>query len=59
MNNHSKCNAANVNWMKELESNYWLNARQKPYEIDNMTIGKVKNTLKPNKALGRDLTTGY
>ena len=45
--------------MQELESNYCPNATQKPYEIGNMTIGKVNNTLKLNKALGRDLITGY
>ena len=58
-NNPSECNVTNVDWMKELESNYCLNAMQKPYEIDNMAIDKAINKLKPNKAPGRDMITGY
>ena len=45
--------------MKELESNYCLNATQKLYEIDKMAIDKAINKLKPNKAPGRDMITGY
>ena len=45
--------------MKEFESNYCLNTTQKFYEIDKMTIDKVINKLKPNKAPGRDMITGY
>ena len=45
--------------MKELESNYYLNATQKLYEIDKMAIDKAINKLKPNKAPGRDMITGY
>ena len=45
--------------MKELENNYCLNAMQKLYEIDKMAIDKAINKLKPNKALGRDMITGY
>ena len=45
--------------MIELESNYCLNATQKLYEIDKMAIDKVINKLKPNKAPGRDMITGY
>ena len=33
-NNPSKCNVANVDWIKELESNYCLTATQKFDEID-------------------------
>ena len=58
-NNPSECNVANVDWMKELESNYCLNATQKLYEIDKMTIDNAINKLKPNKAPGRDMITGY
>ena len=35
-----------------------LNATQKLYEIDKTAIDKAINKLKPNKALGRDIT-GY
>ena len=45
--------------MKELESSYCLNATQKLYEIDKMAIDKAINKLKPNKAPGRDMITGY
>ena len=45
--------------MKELESNYCLNATQKLYEIDKMAIGKAINKLKPSKVPGRDMITGY
>ena len=55
----SECNVANVDWMKELESNYYLNATQTLYEIDKMAIDKAFNKLKPNKAPGRDMITGY
>ena len=58
-NNPSECNVANVDWMKELGSNYCLNATQKLYEIDKMAIDKAINKLKPNKAPGRDMITGY
>ena len=58
-NNPSECNVANVDWMKELESNYYLNATQTLYEIDKMAIDKAFNKLKPNKAPGRDMITGY
>ena len=58
-NNPLECNVANVDWMKELESNYCLNATQKLYEIDKMAIDKAINKLKPNKAPGRDMITGY
>ena len=59
-NNPSESNVANVDWMKELENNYCLNAMQKLYEIDKMAIGKAINKLKPNKAPpGRDMITGY
>ena len=56
--NPSECKVANVDWMKELESNYCLNAMQKLYVIDKMAIDKAINKLKPNKTLGRDIT-GY
>ena len=56
-NNPSEC--ADVDWMKELESNYCLNATQKPYENGKMTIDKAINKLKPKKAPGRDMITGY
>ena len=42
-NNPSECNVENVDWMKELESNYCLNATQKLYEIYKMTIDKAIN----------------
>ena len=58
-NNPSECIVANVDWTKELENKYCLNATQKLYEIDIMAIGKAINKLKPNKALGRDMITGY
>ena len=58
-NNPSECNVTGVDWMKELKSNYCLNATKKPHEIDKMTIDKAINKLKPNKALGRDMITGY
>ena len=58
-NNPSECNVTGVDWMKELKSNYCLNATKKPHEIDKMTIDKAINQLKPNKALGRDMITGY
>ena len=58
-NKPSECKVANVDWMKELESNYCLNAMQKLYEIDKMAIDKAINKLKPNKTLGRDMITGY
>ena len=45
--------------MKELESNYYLNPTQKLYEIGKMAIDKAINKLKPNKAPGRDVITGY
>ena len=45
--------------MKELENNYYLNPTQKLYEIGKMAIGKAINKLKPNKAPGRDVITGY
>ena len=45
--------------MKELHSKYYLNAKQKLYEIDKKVIDKAINKLKPNKALGRDIITGY
>ena len=45
--------------MNKLESNYCLNATQKLYEIDKTTIGKAINKLKPNKAPGIDMITGY
>ena len=47
--NSSECNVANVDWMKELESNYCLNATQKRYETDKMAIDKAINKSKPNK----------
>ena len=58
-NNPSECNVTGVDWMKEFKSNYCLNATQKLYEIDKMTIDKAINKLKPNKAPGRDMITGY
>ena len=58
-NNPSECNVANVYWMKELESNYCLNAAQKLYEVDKIAVDKAINKLKPNKAPGRDMITGY
>ena len=49
-NNPSESNVANVDWMKELESNYCLNAMQKLYEIDKMAIVKaINNKLNPTK----------
>ena len=45
--------------MKELESNYCLNAMQKLYEIYKIAIDKAINKLKPNNAPGRDMITGY
>ena len=57
-NNPSECNVANVDWMKELESKYCLNATQKFYEIDKIAIDKTIK-LKPNKAPGRDMITRY
>ena len=45
--------------MKELHSKYYLNSKQKLYEIDKKAIDKAINKLKPNKALGRDIITGY
>ena len=53
-NNPSVCNIANVDWMKEPEHNYCLNAKQKFHQTDKMTINNAINKLKPNKALGRD-----
>ena len=58
-NNLSESNFASVDRMKKLENNYYLNATQKLYEIDKMAIHKAINKLKPNKALGRDMITGY
>ena len=46
-------------WIKELESNYCLNATQKLYEIDKMAIDKTIIKLKPKKAQGRNMITGY
>ena len=48
-----------VNWVKKLESNYYVYATQKLYEIDKMAIDRAINKLKPNKALGTDMITGY
>ena len=48
-----------MDWIKELESNYFLNATQKLYEIDKMAIDKAINKLKPNKVPRRDMITGY
>ena len=58
-NNPSACNTVNVDWMKELESHYSVNPTQKLYDIDKMAIDKAINKLKPNKAPGRDMITGY
>ena len=58
-NNLSECNVANVDWIKELESNYFLNAMQKLYEVDKMAIDKAINKLKPSKVPRRDMITGY
>ena len=58
-NNPSDCNVTNVDWMKVPGSNYCLNAKQKLYETDKMAIDKAINKLKPNKAQGRDMITGY
>ena len=58
-NNLSECKVANVDWMKEFESNCCLNATQRLSEIDKIAIDKAINKLKPNKAPGRDMITGY
>ena len=58
-NSPLECNVANVDWMKELESSYCLNATQKLYEIDKMARGKATNKLKAKKAPARDMITGY
>ena len=55
----AECHVSNLNWMKELESNYCLNAEQKFYEIGKMAIEKAINKSKTNKPPSRDIITGF
>ena len=53
-NNDWSDNFKSADWMKELERNYCLNAKQKLFETDKKTIDKLIKKLKPNKATGKE-----
>ena len=55
----SQVNYENTLWMKQLKKEYCNNVTTKTYQITEDILETAVNKIQPNKAPGRDLTTGF